>query len=120
MSNVGFPQTGLSSTEFYAKAIQEPDANARRRLFADARQSNLCAYGIYVLAAGVEEKWGADANRLKATLQKGVLVFKNPAGQGANCPKVTKDQWLREAAEADKRRHTLTAKTLRLVLDVNL
>ncbi|KAG0045329.1 hypothetical protein BGZ83_009443 [Gryganskiella cystojenkinii] len=117
MSNLGFPQTGISSADYYAEAIEESDANVRRRLFADARQSNLGAYAIYVLAAGVEEKWGGDSNRLKATLQKGVIVFKNPAG---NYPKVSKDQWLREASEADKRGQTLTAKTLRLVVAENL
>lgn len=120
MSSFGFPQTGLSSSEYYDKAIKEHNANTRRRLFADARQSNLCAYKIYVLAAEVEEKWGTELNRLKDLLKKGVVVFKNPAGQGAHCPKVSKDQWLTEATESEQRGKTLTARALRQVVDENL
>jgi len=117
-SNFGYPQTGLSPEDFHTKALAESDASARRRLFADARQSNLCVYRIYVLAAEVEEKWFAtDSTRLKDILLKGVVVFKNPAGQGAQCSKVTKDQWLREASESEKRGRPLTARTLRQVVD---
>jgi hypothetical protein len=120
MSFVGFPQTGISPSEFYNRAIKEPNADARRRLFADARQSNLCVYKMYVLAAEVEERWGTDLNRLKDLLKKGVIVFTNPAGQGAHCPKVSRDQWLTEATESEQRGKPLTAQALRQVVDENL
>ncbi|KAF8934351.1 hypothetical protein BGZ58_005779 [Dissophora ornata] len=113
MSNLGYPQTDISAAQFYADARKEPDANKRRRLFADARQSNLCVYQIYVLAAGAEEHWGADITRLKALLSKGVVVFKNPAGQSARCPKISKTTWLQEASAAERRGSTLTATALR-------
>ncbi|KAG0202023.1 hypothetical protein BGX33_009968 [Mortierella sp. NVP41] len=116
MSNVGYPQTGLTPETFYAKAVKEPEADKRRRLFADARQSNICVYQIYVFAAEAEEHWKVDVNRIKAILVKGVIVFKNPAGQGAKCTKVTKSKWQQQAVEAEKRGHPKTATALRQVI----
>ncbi|KAF9348501.1 hypothetical protein BGX26_000102 [Mortierella sp. AD094] len=117
MSNLGYPQTGFSTTQFYSKAFAEADPNKRRRLFADARQSNLCSYQVYVLAAEAEEHWGADIVRLKTILAKGVTVFKNPAGQGAHCPRVSKGTWMQEAAGSKLRRHVLTAAALEQVVN---
>lgn len=116
MSNVGYPQTGLTADDFYSKATKEDDASKRRRLFADARQSNLCTYQIYVLAAEVEEQWNTDLNSIKAILSRGVTVFKNPAGQGAHCPKVSKILWQQQAVEAEKRGHRKTAALLKEVI----
>ncbi|KAF9187788.1 hypothetical protein BGZ51_001026 [Haplosporangium sp. Z 767] len=117
MSSIGYPQTGLSAQAFFTKALDEADSSKRRRLFADARQSNLCSFQVYVFAAEVEERWGADSSRLQEILRKGVVVFKNPAGQGAHCPKVTKCQWLLQAAEADRRGHGKTAAALRQLME---
>ncbi|KAI1315798.1 hypothetical protein EDD11_000352 [Mortierella claussenii] len=117
MSSIGYPQSGISAHQFFARALNEADANKRRRLFADARQSNLCTYQIYVLAAEAEESWGANAVRLQSTLMKGIIVFRNPAGQGAQCPKVTKTMWLQEADAADARNHTATATELRKLVN---
>lgn len=116
MANFGFPQTGISPEDFYTQSLAQSDADARRRLFADARQSNICVYRIYVLAAKSEEKWSAKEDQLKIILEKGVVVFKNPARQSAQCSKVSKDQWLREASEAEKQGSPLTARTLRQVV----
>ncbi|KAG0371042.1 hypothetical protein BGZ54_000960 [Gamsiella multidivaricata] len=120
MSEFGFPRSGISLEEFYSKSLRESDPNKRRRLFADARQSNLCSYPLYILAAEIEEVFGADPVRLKAMLTKGVIVFRNPAGQGAHCVKVTKDAWLHEAITADRRGHSKTAAALREVVAENL
>ncbi|KAG9070501.1 hypothetical protein KI688_008039 [Linnemannia hyalina] len=116
MSNVGYPQTGLTADDFYNKAVNEEDSSTRRRLFADARQSNLCTYQIYVLAAEAEERWNTDINRIKVILTKGVTVFKNPAGQGAHCAKVSKANWQQQAVEAAKRGHRKTATALKEVI----
>ncbi|KAG0299246.1 hypothetical protein BGZ98_010207 [Dissophora globulifera] len=113
MSHIGYPQTGLSAQDFYSKARHEADPNKRRRLFADARQSNLCTFQIYVLDAEVEERWGADSTRLGVILSKGIVVYKNPAGQGAHCAKVSSATWLQEAAAADRRGSVKTAAALR-------
>ncbi|KAG0314020.1 hypothetical protein BGZ97_009712 [Linnemannia gamsii] len=120
MSSVGYPQTGLTADEFYSKATKETDASKRRRLFADARQSNLCTYQIYVLAAEVEEQWNTDVNRIKAILSRGVTVFKNPAGQGAHCPKVSKIAWKQQAADAERRGHCNTAALLKEIIATEL
>ncbi|KAG0285107.1 hypothetical protein BGZ96_010559 [Linnemannia gamsii] len=120
MSNVGYPQTGLTADDFYSKAFKEDDASKRRHLFADARQSNLCTYQIYVLAAEVEEHWDTDVNRIEAMLSRGVKVFRNPAGQGAHCPKVSKNCWQQQAVEAEKRGHRKTAALLKKVIDKEL
>ncbi|KAF8978922.1 hypothetical protein BGZ46_005997 [Entomortierella lignicola] len=120
MSNLGFPQTGLSAPKFYNEILKEADANKRRRLFADARQSNLCSHQVYVIAAEAEEIWGADPVRLKAMLTKGVVVFKNPAGQGASCSRVSRSTWLREAFRSESRGHTKTATALREAIKENL
>ncbi|KAK3848581.1 MAG: hypothetical protein J3R72DRAFT_470029 [Linnemannia gamsii] len=117
MTDVGYPQTGLTADEFYSKSVKEEDAGKRRRLFADARQSNLCIYQIYVLAAEVEEHWKADKGRIKAILSRGVTVFKNPAGQGAHCSKVSNDTWKQQATDAERRGHPKTATALREVID---
>ncbi|KAF9155110.1 hypothetical protein BG015_010989 [Linnemannia schmuckeri] len=117
MSNVGYPQTGLTADDFYNKAVNQKDASTRRRLFADARQSNLCTYQIYVLAAEVEERWNQDISRIKAILEKGVRVFKNPAGQGAHCAEVSATSWHQQAIEAEKRGHRKTAAALKEVID---
>ncbi|KAK3809902.1 MAG: hypothetical protein JOS17DRAFT_780234 [Linnemannia elongata] len=116
MSNLGYPQTGLTADDFYNKAINEEDAGTRRRLFADARQSNLCTYQIYVLAAEAEERWNMHIDRIKAILTRGVTVFKNPAGQGAHCAKVSKANWQQQAVEAAKRGHSKTATALKEVI----
>ncbi|KAF9343856.1 hypothetical protein BGX26_005117, partial [Mortierella sp. AD094] len=80
MSFAGPPHTGpISAQEFYNQALSESDAGKRRRLFADARQSNPGSYQIWVKAAEIEEHWGADQTKLKELLVKGVTVFKNPA-----------------------------------------
>ncbi|KAG0255699.1 hypothetical protein BG011_004965 [Mortierella polycephala] len=117
MSSIGYPHTSLSVDAFFKKALDEADSSKRRRLFADARQSNLCSFQVYVFAAEAEERWGADSSRLQEMLRKGVVVFKNPAGQSAHCPKVTKCQWLSEAAGADKRGHGKTAAALRQLME---
>ncbi|KAF9932016.1 hypothetical protein FBU30_009080 [Linnemannia zychae] len=116
MSNFGYPSTGLTADDFYAKTIKENDPAKRRRLFADARQSNICVYQIYVLAAEAEEVWGTDANRIKGILQRGVTVFKNPAGQGAHCTKVSKTNWQQQAVEAKSRGHPVTANALKEII----
>ncbi|KAF9910239.1 hypothetical protein EC991_006968 [Linnemannia zychae] len=119
MSNIGYPQTGLTVDEFYSKSFKESDAGERRRLFADARQSNLCTYQLYVVAAEAEEHWKSDTGRIKAILSRGVTVFKNPAGQGAHCPKVSSDAWKQEANDAERRGHPKTATALREVVAQN-
>ncbi|KAF9913455.1 hypothetical protein BX616_010015 [Lobosporangium transversale] len=116
MSSIGYPQTGISETQFYSQALEESDANKRRRLFADARASNLCSYRVYVLAAQAEEKWGADITRLKALLTKGVIVFRNPAGQHSHCSIVTRGQWLSEADSAFRNNFPSTSTALRSIL----
>ncbi|KAF9109593.1 hypothetical protein BGX27_007457 [Mortierella sp. AM989] len=120
MSNIGYPQTGVSASQFYSNMLAEEDADKRRRLFADARQSSLCSYQVYVLAAEAEEQWGADPLRLKAILHKGVVVFKNPAGQGAHCPKVSRNTWLQEATRSEKQGHFKTADALRQTVTESL
>ncbi|KAF9278586.1 hypothetical protein BGZ68_008485 [Mortierella alpina] len=83
MSFAGPPLDGpLSVQDFHSQALQEADAGKRRRLFADARQSNPHSHEIWVKAAEVEEHWGADEPKLKELLTRGVTVFKNPAGAG--------------------------------------
>ncbi|KAF9429188.1 hypothetical protein BGZ76_001685 [Entomortierella beljakovae] len=119
-SNIGFPQTGVLVSKFYTDALAERDPNKRRRMFADARQSNICSYQVYVLAAEVEEKWGADLVRLKALLSKGVIVFRNPHGQASSCPTVSKNEWWSEAAASEKRKFPMTAKALRQTVSEHL
>lgn len=116
MPNFGYPQTGLTADDFYNKAVNEEDAKTRRRLFADARQSNLCTYRIYVLAAEAEERWNMPVNLIKAILTRGVTVFKNPAGQGAHCAKVSRTNWQQQAVEAAKRGHNKTETALKEVI----
>ncbi|KAF9121505.1 hypothetical protein BGW39_010487 [Mortierella sp. 14UC] len=119
MSNIGYPQTGITADEFYSKSVKEADAGKRRRLFADARQSNICLYQIYVLAAEVEEHWRSDTDHIKAILSRGVTVFKNPQGQGAHCHKVSNDTWKQQATDAERHGYPKTATALREVVARN-
>ncbi|KAF9180475.1 hypothetical protein BGZ51_006186 [Haplosporangium sp. Z 767] len=118
MSFTGVPKTGpLSPSEFYDQALHEADAGKRRRLFADARQSDPTSYQLWVKAAEVEEHWGADQTKLKDLLSRGVTVFKNPAGHdvpGAlTGPRpVDKATWLNEATAAEKGGKSKTAAAL--------
>ncbi|KAG0347668.1 hypothetical protein BG005_011957 [Podila minutissima] len=117
MSFAGTPHSGpLSPADFYAQALAEADAGKRRRLFADARQSNPASYQLWVKAAEVEEHWGADQTKLKDLLSRGVTVFKNPGGthctanhdhsthsvSGIADGPVSKEIWLHEASAAEK------------------
>ncbi|KAF9364742.1 hypothetical protein BGX34_000546 [Mortierella sp. NVP85] len=108
-SNMFPPQQSISPDDFYAKAILQPDASTRRRLFADARLSAPCSHRAYVQAALVEEAWGAHIPHLKAILTRGIIVFRNPQGQSAHCNQVTKATWLQDASMAT----TKTATALR-------
>ncbi|KAF9918390.1 hypothetical protein BX616_009072 [Lobosporangium transversale] len=130
MSFAGVPNNGpLSAEQFYQEAINESDAAKRRRLFADARQSNPANYQLWVKAAEVEEHWGADEEKLKDLLTRGVTVFKNPAG--ASCTEnhdhsqhgftdgpqpVDKHQWLSEATSAQSKGKGKTAAALQEVV----
>ncbi|KAG0091140.1 hypothetical protein BGZ92_001374 [Podila epicladia] len=115
MSFAGIPHSGpLSPEDFYAQALAEEDAGKRRRLFADARQSNPTSYQLWVKAAEVEEHWGADQTKLKDLLSR--AVFKNPGGthctenhdhsthsvSGIADGPVSKDIWLQEASAAER------------------
>ncbi|KAG0325558.1 hypothetical protein BG004_003184 [Podila humilis] len=112
MNFAGAPDSPLSAQEFYAKAMAEADASKRRQMFADARRSNPSSYQLWVKAAEVEEHWGADQEKLKDLLSRGVTVFKNPAGADctadhdhsfhAQSSGVGKDIWLHEATTAEK------------------
>ena len=103
---------------FYERALNEESASRRRRLFADARQSNLCTYQIYVYAAEVEEHHGsATMKDLQSILEKGVVVFRNPAGQAWRCDKITRNMWFAEASLAEYRKHPRTANALKAVLN---
>ncbi|KAF9570537.1 hypothetical protein EC968_001706 [Mortierella alpina] len=116
---MGFPpHEQMSPDIFYERSLNEKNASVRRRLFADARLSNVCTYQIYVYAAEVEEHHGAATmNDLQNILQKGVVVFKNPAGQARRCDRITKSMWLAEASLAEYRKHPQTANALRAVLN---
>ncbi|KAG0206415.1 hypothetical protein BGX28_002131 [Mortierella sp. GBA30] len=132
MSFAGPPHSGpISVSDFYTQALQESDAGKRRRLFADARQSNPASHELWVKAAEVEEHHGADQTKLKELLTRGVTVFKNPAG--ASCtehhdhsqhgglvgtgPKpVEKNTWLNEANAAEKSGKNKTAAALQEVV----
>ncbi|KAI1303409.1 hypothetical protein EDD11_005350 [Mortierella claussenii] len=134
MSFTGAPHDGpLSTQEFYSQALKEANADKRRRLFADARQSNPASYQLWVKAAEVEEHWGADKDKLKTLLARGVTVFKNPAG--ATCTEnhdhsqhgltggphaIDKNTWLSEAEAAQESGKGSTADALREVLGENL
>ncbi|KAF9099123.1 hypothetical protein BGX27_000664 [Mortierella sp. AM989] len=125
MSFAGTPHTGpLSPQDFYTQAVSESDAGKRRRLFADARQSNPGSYQLWVKAAEVEEHWGTDQTKLKDLLVRGMTVFKNPAGSGctqdhdhsqhgfAAGGAVDKNTWLTEATAAEKNGKSKTAAAL--------
>ncbi|KAF8938392.1 hypothetical protein BGZ58_000976 [Dissophora ornata] len=125
MSFAGTPHNGpLSAQEFYKQALEESDAGKRRRLFADARQSNPTSYQLWVKAAEAEEHWGADQTKLKDLLTRGVTVFKNPAGatctenhdhsqHGLTGPKpIDKSVWLSEATAAENSGKGKTAAAL--------
>ncbi|KAF9403929.1 hypothetical protein BGZ94_004462 [Podila epigama] len=127
MSFAGIPHNGpLSPADFYAQALSEADAGKRRRLFADARQSNPASYKLWVKAAEVEEHWGADEDKLKDLLSRGVTVFKNPGGNhctedhdhsthslsGVADGPVGKDVWLNEASVAEQSGKGKTAAAL--------
>ncbi|KAG0240258.1 hypothetical protein BGW41_007097 [Actinomortierella wolfii] len=115
MSFAGPPAHPLSSAEFYNQAINEADAGKRRRLFADARASNPGSFELWVKAAEVEEHWGADENKLKDLVVRGVTVFKNPAGHehqhdpSSFSGPITRDSWLDEAVKAKQSGKTKTA-----------
>ncbi|KAG0329614.1 hypothetical protein BGZ99_001221 [Dissophora globulifera] len=124
MSFAGPPHDGLSTQEFYKQALEESDAGKRRRMFADARQTNPASYQLWVKAAEVEEHWGADQTKLKDLLTRGITVFKNPAGNtctenhdhsqhGFTGPKsVDKSTWLSEATVAEQSGKGKTAAAL--------
>ncbi|KAF9936323.1 hypothetical protein BGZ65_002547 [Modicella reniformis] len=117
MASIGYPpHDNLSPDQFYSWAIHESDPGRRRRLFADARQSTLCSHRVYLLAAEIEEHWGAEVSQLKVILAKGIVVFKNPQGQAGYCSKVSKATWLEEASTAS----TKTAAALRQAVAENL
>ncbi|KAG0002989.1 hypothetical protein BGZ80_009843 [Entomortierella chlamydospora] len=124
MSFTGTPHSGpLSAQDFYTQALNESDAGKRRRLFADARQSNPGSYQIWVKAAEVEEHWGADQTKLKDLLVRGVTVFKNPAGSGCTQDHdhsqhgfaggaIDKNTWLTQATVAENNGKSKTAAAL--------
>ncbi|KAF9950127.1 hypothetical protein BGZ72_008152 [Mortierella alpina] len=131
MSFAGTPHTGhLSVSDFHTQALAEADAGKRRRLFADARQSNPGSHQVWVKAAEVEEHWGADQPKLKELLTRGVTVFKNPAG--ASCTEnhdhsqhgfagngpapVDKNAWLHEASASETSGKSKTAAALKEVV----
>jgi len=130
MSFAGTPHTGpISASDFYSQALNEANADKRRRLFADARSSNPGSYQLWVKAAEVEEHYGADQGKLKDLLSKGVTVFKNPAGSGctenhdhsqhgfSGPHAVTKNTWLNEASLAEKGGKGKTAAALNEILN---
>ncbi|KAG0354208.1 hypothetical protein BC939DRAFT_465617 [Gamsiella multidivaricata] len=129
MSFAGTPLNGpLSAQEFYKQALEESDAGKRRRLFADARQSNPGSYQLWVKAAEVEEHWGADQGKLKDLLVRGVTVFKNPAGPACTenhdhsqhgvtaLHSIDKNTWLSEATAAEQSGKGKTAAALQEVV----
>lgn len=122
MSFTGPPEDPLSPEEFYNRAIATDDAAKRRRLFADARQSNPGSYQLWVQAAEVEEHWGADETKLEDLLSRGITVFKNPAGSssasgfGGSQP-ISQHTWETEAVTAETKGKDKTAKALRTALD---
>ncbi|KAF9427535.1 hypothetical protein BGZ76_002304 [Entomortierella beljakovae] len=128
MSFTGTPHGGaLSAQDFYKSALVESDASKRRRLFADARQSNPRSYQIWVKAAEVEEHWGADEIKLKDLLLKGLVVFRNPADSsctqshdhsqhGLSSGAISGATWLAEANLAEEAGKTKTANALRLAV----
>ncbi|KAG0348527.1 hypothetical protein BG004_004943 [Podila humilis] len=109
----GFPASGITPAQFYKEALNIKDSDTRRRLFADARQSNICSHEVYVLAAQAEEHWRADKVELKTMVAKGITVFKNPSGQSEHCPRVGKAVWLQAAAAAQTLGSVKTAAALR-------
>ncbi|KAF9977360.1 hypothetical protein BGZ73_006229 [Actinomortierella ambigua] len=121
MSFAGPPAVTLSSAEFYNQAINEADAGKRRRLFADARASNPGSYELWVKAAEVEEHWGADENKLKDLVVRGVTVFKNPSGHEHNPSSfsgpITRDTWLDEAVKAKQGGKSKTAVAIERAVD---
>lgn len=122
MTFTGPPTDPVSVQEFYERALEEPDADTRRRLFADVRASNPASYQVWIKAAEVEEKWGADEAKLKTLLTRGVTVFKNPAGGGSGHgihepQRVTKSQWESEAIHAENNGKDKTAKALKAALN---
>ncbi|KAF9584595.1 hypothetical protein BGW38_005910 [Lunasporangiospora selenospora] len=128
MSFVGPPDSPLSPEAFYDQAVKENDAGKRRRLFADARQSSPGSYQLWVKAAEVEEHWGADQPKLKDLLQRGVTVFKNPAGaqcttdhdhsqHGFSGNAIGKNVWLHEASTARLSGKEKTAAALQEILE---
>ncbi|KAF9961454.1 hypothetical protein BGZ65_010681 [Modicella reniformis] len=129
MSFAGPPQETISIQDFYDRAINTPDADTRRRLFADVRVSNPGSYQAWVKSAEVEEHWGAEEAKLKTLLSRGITVFKNPAGSGCitdhdhsqhglvGPQPITKHTWDSEATAAEKRGKQKTAKALREALE---
>ncbi|KAF9352083.1 hypothetical protein BGX34_000183 [Mortierella sp. NVP85] len=122
MSFVGPPDTPLSPEAFYSQALATEDAGQRRRLFADARQSNPGSYQLWIKAAEIEEHWGADEARLEDLLTRGITVFKNPggsySGSGFGEPQpVTQHTWETEAATAESQGKDKTAKALRAAVE---
>lgn len=121
MSFTGPPENAISVDEFYRTALNTADADARRRLFADARASNPGSYQVWVKSAEVEEHWGADEAKLKTQLVRGVTVFKNPVGSAqpgfaAPAP-LTQEVWLSEAIKAEGNGKSKTANALRAAVD---
>ncbi|KAG0198901.1 hypothetical protein BGX28_007721 [Mortierella sp. GBA30] len=117
MSDLGYPpHEKLDPAQFYSRSLREPDASKRRRLFANARQSNLCCFQIYVFAAEIEEEYMLDSMALQGILRKGVVVFQNPSGQGAHCDRISQSLWLQEAQAVRNRGHLRTADALIKVL----
>jgi len=118
MSFVGPPDTALSPEAFYSQALESEDAGFRRRLFADARQSNPGSYQLWIKAAEIEEHWGADEAKLEDLLTRGITVFKNPAGSNSGSgfgepQPVTQHTWETEAVAAESKGKAKTAKALK-------